>query len=286
MFGYVIPDKNNMYIKDYNVFKSFYCGLCRTLSKTGSELSRLCTNYDMTFYSVLLHSLKNEEVKFEKKRCFYNRKKLVVVVADELSKKIADLAVLYVYYNAEDDMQDGKKGRWFVKNALEFRKRTAARRLPKIDKMMKEQFSKLYALEKEKCDSIDRVADCFAALMRDITKELVDTDYQIDTFTYNLGRIVYLMDAVDDLEKDTKEKRFNPLILNYGECLDKKEYLKKNADELQFILYSTYNKLVGAYNEMKIELAEGVLSNTVYLGLKMQMDKLLNGEEKCQITRL
>lgn len=286
MFGYVIPDKNNMYIKDFNVFQSFYCGLCKTLGKTGSELSRLCTNYDMTFYSVLLHSLKNEEVKFKRCRCLYNGKKKVVVDVDELSKQLADLSVMYVYYNAEDDIQDGDKSKWFVKNALAHRKKQAAKRLPNVDKLMKEQFSKLYALEKENCDSIDRVADCFASLMRDVTKEFIDTDYTIDTFTYNLGRIVYLMDAVDDLEKDTKEKKYNPIILNYGECLDKKEYLTKNAEDLKYILYSTYNKMVGAYNEMKIVLAEGVLSNTVYLGIKMQMDRLLNGEEKCQMTRL
>lgn len=286
MFGYVIPDKNNMYIKDYNVFTAFYCGLCKTLGKTGSELSRLCANYDMTFYSVLLHSLKGEEVKFEKKRCFYSNKKKVVVEADELSRKIADLAVMYVYYNAEDDVQDGKKSRWFIKNGLSSRKRKAAKRLPEIDKMMKKQFSELYRLEKENCDSIDRVADCFAVLMRDITKQLVETDYNIDTFTYNLGRIVYLMDAVDDVEKDTKEERFNPLILNFGKCENKREYIEKNKEELRFLLYSTYNKMVGAYDEMNIVLAEGVLSNTIYLGIKMQMDRLLNGEEKCQLTRL
>lgn len=75
MFGYVIPDKLNMYIKDFNVFQSFYCGLCKTLGETGAEFTRLCTNYDVTFYNVLLHSLTNTPVKFERKLCAYNGKK-------------------------------------------------------------------------------------------------------------------------------------------------------------------------------------------------------------------
>lgn len=286
MFGYVIPDKQNMYIKDFNVFQAFYCGLCKTLGKTGSQITRLCTNYDMTFYNVLLHSLCDCDVRFERKVCFYNGRKKVVVAPDELSLKMADMAVLLVYYNAEDDVTDGKKSRILVKWRLAPRKRKAAKNLPEVDKLMKQSFSLLNKLEKEKCDSIDMVADTFASLMRDVTKCFVKTDEVIDTFTYNLGRLVYLLDAVDDVEKDQKKGRYNPLLLNYGECAKKQDYLVKNADELSFLLNSAYNKMVGSYNAMNIVRYEGVLSNTVYLGIKMQMERLLKGEEKCQLTRL
>ena len=240
----------------------------------------------MTFYNVLIHSLANLDVKFERKLCVYNGKKKVVVSTDELSKKMADIAVMLVYYNAEDDVTDGKKSRILIKWRLSARKRKAAKRLPEIDEMMKKSFSSLNALEKQKCDSIDRVADTFATLMRDITRSLIKTDDVIDTFTYNLGRLVYLLDAVDDVEKDRKKNRYNPLLLNYGECTSKQDYLVKNADELSFLLKSTYNKMVGSYNAMNIVKYEGVLSNTVYLGIKMQMERLLKGEEKCQQTRL
>ncbi len=286
MFGYVIPDKNNMYIKDFNVFQAYYCGLCKTLGKTGSQITRLCTNYDVTFFNVLIHSLQKVEPSFERKLCAYNGKKKVVVSADELSRQMADLAVLLVYYNAEDDVTDGKKSRILIKWRLGLRKRAAAKRLPKIDALMKESFSRLNKLEKQKCDSIDQVADCFASLMRDITREFVETNNDIDDFCYNLGRIVYLMDAVDDVEKDRKKKRYNPLILNFGKCENKQEYFEKNMEELSFLLNSTYNKMVGAYNNLDIEICEGVLSNTVYLGIKMQIERLLKGDDKCQLTRL
>lgn len=286
MFGYVIPDKNNMYIKDYNVFQAYYCGLCKTLGKTGSQITRLCTNYDTTFYNVLIHSIAKQEVSFAKKMCVYNGKKKVVILPDELTKKIADLSVLLVYYNAEDDVTDGKKSRIFIKWRLYARKRRAEKRMPKINQLMKDSFAKLNTLEREKCESIDKVADCFASLMRDITRELVNTNDDIDTFTYNLGRMVYLLDAVDDVEKDSKKNRYNPILLNFGKCAQKSDYLAKNADELAFLLNSTYNKMVGSYNKMDIVLGEGVLSNTIYLGIKKQMERLLKGDEKCQLTRL
>lgn len=286
MFGYVIPDKMNMYIKDFNVFQSFYCGLCKTLGETGAEFTRLCTNYDVTFYNVLLHSLTSTPVQFERKLCAYNGKKKVVVKTDDLSKKIADIAVMLVYYNLEDDVYDGKKSRAVLKNMLAPRKKKAAKRLGEIDKIMQKSFSDLRKAESEKCDSIDKVADTFATLMRDMTRHLIKTDDNIDTFCYNLGRLIYLLDAVDDVEKDSKLGEYNPLVLNYGKCAEKKDYLAKNADELSFLLNSTYNKMVGSYNAMNIEMYEGVLSNTIYLGIKMQVERLLKGEEKCRLTRL
>lgn len=314
MFGYVIPDKDNMLIKDFNVFQSFYCGLCKALHKTGSEVTRFCTNYDVTFYSVLMHELTKTPVKFERQMCVYNGKKKVVVVPDKLSLKMADLAVLLVYYNIRDDVADGKKLRAPLAWRLALRKRKAAKHMPKIDALMREQFGSLAKLEKENCDSIDRVADTFASLMRDITRVFLEEDEEeklakigadeqekearvgkyfsadekrdIDDFCYNLGRLVYLMDAVDDVEKDSKKRTYNPILLNYGKCAKKADYLAKNADELSFLLKSTYNKMVGAYNKMSVKMYEGVLSNTIYLGIDMQIEKLLKGEEKCQITRL
>ena len=286
MFGYVIPDKLNMYIKDFNVFQSFYCGLCKTLGETGAEFTRLCTNYDVTFYNVLLHSLTNTPVTFERKLCAYNGKKKVAVKTDELSTKIADVAVMLVYYNLEDDVYDGKKSRAILKDMLAPRKKKAAKRLGKIDEIMQKSFSDLRKLEKENCDSIDRVADTFATLMRDMTRLLIKTDDNIDTFCYNLGRLIYLLDAVDDVEKDSKFGEYNPLVLNYGKCTQKQDYLAKNADELSFLLNSTYNKMVGSYNAMDVKMYEGVLSNTIYLGIKMQVERLLKGEDKCRMTRL
>ena len=286
MFGYVIPDKNNMYIKDFNVFQAYYCGLCKALSRSGSQLSRLCTNYDTTFYNALLHSLTDTEVKIERKLCLINGKKKPVIVTDDLTRKVADLSVLLVYYNALDDVHDGKRSRAAVVGVLAARKRAAARRLKEADALMKESFRKLDILEKRSSAQLDLVADCFASLMRDVTRTLIPTDEHIDAFMYNLGRLVYFFDAADDVEKDAKKGRYNPLIAAYGKCDTKAEFLEKNAQELDFLLRSTYNKLVGAYNHMHIVVSEGMLSNTVYLGLNMQMERLLKGDDKCQVTRL
>lgn len=204
MFGYVIPDKQNMYIKDFNVFQAFYCGLCKTLGETGSQITRLCTNYDVTFYNVLIHSLANLDVKFERKLCAYNGKKRWLCPPMNCPKNGGYRRHACLLQRRRRRCRR-QKSRILIKWTLALRKKKAAKRLPEIDKMMKKSFSSLNALEKQKCDSIDRVADTFATLMRDITRSLIQTDDTIDTFTYNLGRLVYLLDAVDDVEKDQKK---------------------------------------------------------------------------------
>ncbi len=275
-----------MYIKDFSVFQAYYCGLCKELGRTGGPLTRLCTNYDVAFYNALLHSIADTPVKFETKKCYINWRKKTVVIPDELTKKTADIAVLLVYYNAEDDVLDGKRSRIFVKARLALRKRAAAKRLPEIDKMMKESFSRLHEIEKRNSSNIDEAADPFASLLRDVTCALVKTDEGTDIFTYNLGRLIYLFDAVDDVEKDAKDNRYNPLLAAYGTCKSKSEFLKKNMEDVDFLLRSTYNRLVGAYNAMHIVVSEGMLSNTVYLGIMKQMTRLLKGENSCQLIRL
>ena len=286
MFGYVIPDKQNMYIKDFNVFQGYYCGLCRALGKTGGPLTRLCTNYDVTFYSVLLHSIAGVEPKIESKFCALTCKKKPMIEVDDLSKKAADIAVLLTYYNVVDDIEDGKKSRLAIKWRLHNRKRAAAKRLPEVDALMKREFSRLSVLEKSNSSSIDEVADCTAVVMRDMTKLIVKTDESIDLFTYNLGRLIYLLDAVDDIEEDSKKGRYNVVVNNFGKCTEKSDYLAENGEELSFLLKSAYNRMVESYNTMDIQVGEGVLSNTIYLGLDLQIERMLKGVEKCQKIRL
>ena len=122
--------------------------------------------------------------------------------------------------------------------------------------------------------------------MRDMTKLIVDTDENIDLFTYNLGRLIYLLDAVDDIEEDSKKGRYNVIVNNFGKCDNKEEYLERNKEELGFLLRSTYNRMVESYNKMDIVVGEGVLSNTIYLGLNLQIERLLKGVEKCHTIRL
>ena len=204
----------------------------------------------------------------------------------DLSLKSADVAVLLTYYNVVDDVEDGKKSRLPIKWRLNLRKKAASKRMPEVDELMKREFARLSQLEKDNSDSVDMVADCTAVVMRDMTRLLVETDENIDLFTYNLGRLIYLLDAVDDIEEDSKKGRYNVIVNNFGKCDNKAEYLEQHQEEFGFLLRSTYNRMVESYNKMDVKVGEGVLSNTIYLGLNLQIERLLKGVEKCHTIRL
>ena len=61
MFGYVVINKPELKIKDYEAYQSYYCGLCRSLKKRHGFLGQMTLNYDMTMAVILLSGLYEPE---------------------------------------------------------------------------------------------------------------------------------------------------------------------------------------------------------------------------------
>lgn len=291
MFGYVIPDKPNMLVKDLSEYRAYYCGLCKAIGKSYSEKARFLTGYDCTFLAAFLHNLYANMPKFNDEVCILNPvKKKTVCVSDEIFEAVAAVSVLLGYYKAVDDVRDegGVKKRIFAA-CLRRDYKKAKRRYPSADKVIKDGYERLSAIEKAADKSVDETADAFAVLLRDLIAVLSGEkcNSAVERFSYALGKWVYLMDAVDDVSEDKQKKRFNPFLVSFGgDFSSKKEFLDKFNEDLSLLLYNCYNQMVAAYNNIEVKVAEGVLSNVVYLGLKAQTEKMLKGEIKCNKIRL
>ena len=57
MFGYIEMNKPEIKFKDFDLYKSFYCGLCRELREKYGISGQLTLSYDMTFVILLLSGL-------------------------------------------------------------------------------------------------------------------------------------------------------------------------------------------------------------------------------------
>ena len=281
MFGYIVPDKANLYVKDFQVYNAFYCSLCKALSREGNQLTRLSANYDATFFDIFIHAILRKEVTIKSETCMIAMKKKNVVKIDDLTIRVADVAVLLLYYSLTDDILDGKKSRRIIRTSFVLRTRKAKKREPIINTIIEESYKKLRELEKEQCTNIDKVSDTSAKMLQDITCQFKTLSYEESNFIYNIGKLIYLFDAVDDVEEDTKNKSYNPVILSYGSCVDKKEYLNKHKEEVSFLLNSAYSRIVECYDKMEIIEFEGILSNIIYLGIRNQIDTVLSGEKRC-----
>ena len=57
MFGYVTVNKPEIKFKDFDMYRSFYCGLCRELRERYGIPGQVSLTYDMTFVVLLLSGL-------------------------------------------------------------------------------------------------------------------------------------------------------------------------------------------------------------------------------------
>ena len=63
MFGYIVMNKPEIKMKDFDMYRTFYCGLCRELREKYGISGQITLSYDMTFVIMLLSGL------YEPKTC-------------------------------------------------------------------------------------------------------------------------------------------------------------------------------------------------------------------------
>ncbi|CDF59220.1 uncharacterized protein TCEL_02288 [Thermobrachium celere DSM 8682] len=157
-----------------------------------------------------------------------------------------------------------------VKNNEKFRDKIEV-----IDKNLNE----MSYLEKQNSPDIDRLSHLFG----EITKEIFDVlegkvGEVLKYFGYNLGRWIYVIDALDDLERDIKEKKYNPLIyaFNYNE---EENFRERVVENMRFVLYSYLENITKAYELIDIKKNKGILDNIIYLSLADKTERILKGEK-------
>lgn len=290
MFGYILPDKPNMYVKDYNLYRAYYCGLCVATKKQYGNLARFLINYDVTFIDILIHGLKGEVSHFREGVCVLNPvRKKAIAEPDAISRDTVHLNILLAEFKNRDDRSDAPSVKNKIAGLFLARKRRKARKaLPQVAAILDKAFVEEDALERAKTASIDRAADAFSQAMRDIFKELIGTAYTEDVgvIAYNLAKFVYLMDAIDDFEADTAQNGYNVLRYMYPSAKTRGKLLEQASDELTAMTNGILASINEAYENVKITVNEGVVTNTLWFGLRARAKSIMNKEcDKCQKIR-
>lgn len=291
MFGYVLPDKPNMFIKDFSLYKAFYCGMCKTIGKKCSQMMRFTTNYDITFFNIFLHSLTDTDIELSNEVCILNPlKKKSVVKLNPLMVDIMDANTILSHFKAVDDIADNKSFSKKIADAIVIKKhfKRALKRNGDMYKTVKQGYDKLYELESKNCENVDLVAHQFATIMKELTKIIAKDKYTEDAgeLMYNLGRWVYFADALDDLEEDAKKKEYNCFLINY-DFTDRQKFLEDKGKDVEYLLYSCYNAICDRFDNIKLQKYEGVITNIIWYGLKVQTDNLLRRNTACKLkTRI
>ena len=290
MFGYVVPDKMNMFMKDYYGYRAFYCGLCKSIGKRCSQLMRINTTYDMTFLNILAHGVMDIEIEMKMGKCVLNMvQKKLIAQNDTLTEKIVDIGTILAHYKCVDDIIDDKSlSKKFIDRTIIRRHYKKAKKLyPELDAYIELKYRELADAEKAKCDSIDRISHYFGEIMVRIGETVFEDKYtaEISNLLYNLGKWIYLADAIDDIDDDFKQKMYNVFLCNY-EYKDKQTFLEEKKDTLEFVMMSCYNTICNDFDKIEVKKYEGILTNILWYGMLNSTKELLRRTEKCKKVRI
>lgn len=281
MFGYLQPYKPYLLVKDFELYKSVYCGLCKKLGDEYGWLARMTLSYDCTCYALLAMGLKSRCQKVTKKHCTCNplKKCLYCASGDEELSLAAAVTVVTVYYKLIDDIEDSSffksiLSRFLKLFAASWRKKSL-KRYPEIDNIVAELNINQSKAENSENPNIDESAEPTAIMMKKLMLLLANTETEkqiFGEFGYFLGRWVYLMDAADDYEKDIRKNNFNPFVY----FLKKQNFSEEDRClYINSVLNTTVDRIVLAYNLMNIKTFNPIMDNIVNMGLGQMQKKII-----------
>ena len=229
MFGYIAINKAEMKFKDYDVYHSYYCGLCRCLKERYGIRGQVTLSFDMTFLIVLLTGLYEPETSRETVRCIAHPLEKHTARMNEFTENAAAVNLILSYYKCKDDWDDERSRKGYL----------AARLLtPKVKKIRQQYPSKVAAvssnlkrlshLEQENEQNIDLMAGLFGNIMAELFAYRKDEwETSLRKIGFFLGKFIYLMDAYEDVAKDLQSGSYNPFREAYQNDPDFSENCRK-----------------------------------------------------------
>ncbi len=285
MFGYVRYDLPNLLVKDFMLYKALYCGLCKSIGAACGQRARLGLTYDVTFLSALLHNITGTDIRVEQQNCFEHAiRKRPIAAVDDLTMELGAFNTLLTYYKLSDDIADGNGGRvkraWFKKGY-----RRAKKRYPELAALVETFVARQAAVEKKRSAIPDEAAEPTADLMRKMCAHFLKekTSPAAEELFYAVGKWVYLIDALDDYDKDVRGKRYNPFVLAYG-CASRAELMEKSGQEIGFLFDTLFYSMREGLAGISFSFNRDLTDNVILRGIPLETARVMKGEPRKETT--
>lgn len=266
MFGYLVADVSRLEEAQLERYKSVYCGLCRTLRQRHGFCAGLTLNYDLTFLILLLNSLYEPEEESGVGTCIRHPAAPQKWAKSEMSDYAADLNVMLAYLKCLDNWSDDGSLASLAEGKLLKKSSEKCQSLyPHQYAAMKSAMERIWELEKNGTKDADAAASAFGDFMGEALVYRKDRwENDLRGMGMALGRFIYVMDAVIDLDEDTKKDRYNPFRRNYG--LDNEQYFRA-------ILKVLLSECVYYFDRLPLVQDAGILKNILCFGLWQQFEQ-------------
>ncbi len=261
MFGYIIINKAEMKFKEFDIYHSFYCGICRDLKRKYGACGQIALSYDMTFLAMLLTGLYEPETRIGSCKCIAHPFEKHGTRNNVFTEYAADMNALFTWYKCCDDWKDERKvwkliyGRILEGKAGKLRE-NYGEKVKKISLLM-QKFTE--AEQAEEAD-IDTLAGLFGQVMAQIVTPKEDEWAEnLQAFGFFLGKFIYICDAYEDVERDIKKGTFNPLKVKYGS--------PDFEEECRTILMMMMSECCREFEKLPILENVEILRNILYSGV-------------------
>lgn len=274
MFGYVVVNKDELKIKEWNYYHAAYCGLCHALKEVAGTKARMTVSYDMTFLALLLDDLYDCKKEEGECRCVVHPIKKHSYVKSEAYVYAAKMNLLLCYDNLLDDWKDEQNALAAVAAAaLKKTRIQIAREYPKKARAVEEYIEKLHACEAKRETNLDVAAGLTGEMLAELFcwKE-EEWQQELRGLGFYLGKYIYLMDAYEDMEKDDKQGIYNPFLLYRGQV--------KNAELAEHSLNMMAAGAAEYFERLPLVENIEILRNILYAGIWGKFEKIKAKREK------
>ncbi|MBN7774626.1 DUF5685 family protein [Clostridium aminobutyricum] len=274
MLGYVVPEKAELKMREYEVYSAYYCGICKSVGERYGQLPRFTLNYDFVFLALLLAATDDETDKISSEHCIIHHIKKKNVLKENAAMDYAgDVMLILAYYKLMDDYVDDHS---YPSRMMAMMLSSTVKRLSKyhssLCELVESQLRELSKLEKEQCAELDRAEEPFARIMEAIFTSSGESNPAslkiLKHIGYHLGKWIYLMDAYDDIEENITKNTYNPLLYRFqyeGESIE--DFKEKIKPTVEFNLMHYLAEISNAMSLLDLKKNKGILENIAYFGL-------------------
>lgn len=270
MFGYIVVNQAEMKYKEFDVYHSYYCGLCRRLKEKYGIAGQLSLSYDMTFLLMVLTGVYDPETDVDSCRCIAHPFEKHITRINAFTDYMADMNVLFTYYKCQDDWEDEKKlNKYVYGQILEGKSKWARKKYQEKFRNINLLMHQMSDAEKSGHGDVDTMAGLFGQIMSQIMVRSKDEwSENLSRFAFYLGKFIYLMDAYEDVEEDIKKGTFNPL---------KKKFDSPSFEEdSRTILTMMMSECCKEFEQLPILENVEILRNILYSGVWCRYEAVRN----------
>ena len=261
MFGYLTADRALLTPEENARYRAAYCGLCRNLRKRYGQPAGLTLNFDQCFLILLLQSLYEEKETGGEEPCLVHPVKRQPWWQCRFTDYAADMNIALSYLKLMDNWEDdGSLSALAAASGLKPAYSRVKSSWPRQCEAMEHSIQTLRKIEKDNLEDPDGAAETFAWMMAEVFAFQEDRWAPVlRQFGANLGRVLYIIDAAMDLDRDTLRGSYNPFRRRYGR--------EDNGEFFREVLQMLLGACLKAFDRLPLVEDAGILKNILCSGL-------------------